>query len=63
MKQPVFHGKFPKKNMVVFSWLSFSDGPPGEISQEEFVDGVLQLVVRDVPAETMRRLTATVRIP
>ena len=31
--------------------------PSGEISQEEFVDGVLQLVVRDVPAETMRFLT------
>eukprot|EP00913_Durusdinium_trenchii_P016834 g15824.t1 len=30
----------------------------GEISQEEFVDGVLQMVVRDVPAETMRSLAA-----
>ena len=29
---------------------------PGEISQQEFVDGVLQMVVRDVPAETMRDL-------
>ena len=30
----------------------------GEISQQEFVDGVLQMVVRDVPAETMRDFSA-----
>ena len=29
----------------------------GELSQEEFVDGLLQMVVRDVPMETMRSLT------
>ncbi|CAJ1375281.1 unnamed protein product [Effrenium voratum] len=28
----------------------------GELSQEEFVDGLLQMVVRDVPMETMRMM-------